>query len=298
MKLLRVLIFSILTHVCVGQDFEAEFIKFCEEGDTTKQLDILKKWEKQKPQDAELFTSYFNYFFNKSRQEFVSLTKAQPAGESLSLQDSIGNTAGYIGSQIFFDEKTLKKGLDKIEKGIKLYPNRLDMRFGKIYALGQIMDWQSFTNEIVSTVQYSATNNNEWTWTDNEKVAEGKDFFLTSIQDYQLDLYDTGDDALLINMRTIANEILNYYPDHIESLSNLSITYLLTGKYDEAIETLMKAEKIDPTDAIVLSNIAHGYKLKGENEKAIHYYKKTIEYGDERISAFAKQQIVELKKSE
>jgi tetratricopeptide (TPR) repeat protein len=130
----------------------------------------------------------------------------------------------------------------------------------------------------------------------NEKKETGKDFFLSSLQDYQLQLYNTGNDDLLVNMRKIANEILKYYPNHIESLSNLAITYLLTQQYDNAIKPLLKAEKINPKDYIVLSNLAHAYKLKGDKEKTIEYYEKTIEYGDEQAKQYAKQQLKELKK--
>jgi len=88
--------------------------------------------------------------------------------------------------------------------------------------------------------------------------------FFLSIQSYQLRLYNTGNDDLLENMREIANEVLKHYPNHIPSLSNISISYLVTGKFDKGIETLLKAEKINPKDFIVLSNIAHGYNLKGD----------------------------------
>lgn len=294
--ILTLLIFSLLSGVCPGQDFKAEFFKYFHEGDSSKQLETLKKWEKADPKNPELFTSYFNYYFSQSKQEFVSLTTSQPEGESLSLQDSTGKTAGFLGSQISYNEQTLKKAFDKIDEGIRIYPNRLDMRFGKIYVQGQLEDWEGFTNEIVKAIRYSSENNNQWSWTNNEKKTNGKDIFLSSLQDYQLSLYNTGDDNLLLNMRTIAEETLKYYPDHVESLSNLSITYLLTGEYDKGIEPLLKAEKIDPTDAIVLSNIAQGYKLKGDKETAIKYYKKTIKYADEETAAYARQQIEELKK--
>jgi tetratricopeptide (TPR) repeat protein len=176
-----------------------------------------------------------------------------------------------------------------------MYPNRLDMRFGKIYALGQSEDWENFTKEIVKTIQYSKKNNNEWTWTFNEKKENGKEFFLGSIQDYQLNLYETKNDDLLKNMRRIAEEILKIYPDHIESLSNISINYLLTGQYDKGIEALLKAEKIDPKDGVVLSNIAHGYKLKGDIHNSIKYYEKMLKLEDPRAVEFAKQQIESLK---
>ena len=76
----------------------------------------------------------------------------------------------------------------------------------------------------------------------------------------------------------------------------MSITYLLLGEFDTAIETLLKAEKINPEDFIILSNIAHGYKLKGDNDKAIEYYEKTIQYGDAQAKEFARQKIEELRK--
>jgi tetratricopeptide (TPR) repeat protein len=231
----------------------------------------------------------------KSRQEVLALTTDQPNGESLVLKDSLNQDAGFLGSQIHYNQTELKKGLEKIEEGIKLYPNRLDMRFGKIYVFGQIPDWENFTSEILKTIEYSVKNKNNWTWTNNEKFDGNEKEFLLSIQDYQYQLYNTGEDSLLKNMREISMKVLEYHPNHVESLSNLSVTYLLTGEYDKGIEPLLRAEKINPKDYIVLGNIAQGYKLKGDKKKAIEYYEKTAEFGDEKAKEFVKQQIAELK---
>jgi hypothetical protein len=38
-----------------------------------------------------------------------------------------------------------------------------------------------------------------------------------------------------------------------------------------------------------LSNIAQGYKLKGDKKKAIEYYETTIECGDEQAKTYVKQ---------
>tara|TARA_R110002050_G_scaffold204327_2_gene339712 strand:- start:17857 stop:18750 length:894 start_codon:yes stop_codon:yes gene_type:complete len=295
-KLVSIITFSILTHIGIAQDYKEQFNQLLIDGDTAQQFELLTKWESEDAKNPELFTSYFNYYFQKSKQEFVSMSHNQPQGESLQLEDSTGQVAGFLGSVIICNPEILQKGLDKIDEGIKLYPNRLDMRFGKIYALGQTEDWGGFTHEIVKTVRYSEKNNNKWTWAYNEKKEDGKDFFLSSIQDYQLELYETENDELLENMRTIAEEILKLYPDHIESLTNISITYLLTGEYDRGIEALLKAEKIDPKDGIVLSNIAYGYKLKGDLENSIKYYEKMMKLDDPDSVAFAREQIEALKK--
>jgi len=295
-QVLSILAFSILANACCTQTYKEQFDQLCQDGDTTKQIELLKKWELEDPSNPELFTSYFNYYILKSKKEIVSLSTGQPTGESLQIQDSTGQIAGFLGSSIVYDADVLAKAFDKIDEGIKLYPNRLDMRFGKIYALSQAGEWESFTNELVKTIQYSKINNNQWTWTHNEKLEKGKEAFLGAIQGYQLTLYETGKEDLLKNMRTIAEEILNIYPDHIESLSNLSITYLLKGEYDKAIEVLLKAEKIDPNDGVVLSNIAHAYKQKGDMGKAMKYYEKMLKLDDPEAVEFAKEQIERLKK--
>jgi len=294
-KIFGTLIVILISQIGFSQDYQSEFQKYCETNDTINQLKTLKKWQSENPKDAELYTSYFNYHFMKSRQEVLALTTDQPNGESLVLKDSLNQDAGFLGSQIHYNQTELKKGLEKIDEGIKLYPNRLDMRFGKIYVFGQIPDWENFTSEILKTIEYSVKNKNNWTWTNNEKFDGNEKEFLLSIQDYQYQLYNTGEDSLLKNMREISMKVLEYHPNHVESLSNLSVTYLLTGEYDKGIEPLLRAEKINPKDYIVLGNIAQGYKLKGDKKKAIEYYEKTAEFGDEKAKEFAKQQIAELK---
>ncbi len=287
------ILFSILSF---AQDYKSDFGKYFQDKDTIKQKETLLKWESAKPNDAELFTSYFNFYFQKSKTEILSLSKNEPSGDALVLQDSLNKTAGFLSSTESYDATAIKKAFIKIDMGINLYPNRLDMRFGKIYALGEIEDWTNFTSEIIKAVDYSQTNKNNWTWTNNTTKEAGQDFLLSSIQSYQVQLYTTERDDLLQNMREIALAILKYYPEHIESLSNLSVTYFLIGEFDKGLDALFKAEKINPKDAIVLSNIANGYKQSGNKSKAIEYYEKTYLYGDAEAKNFAKKQIAALKK--
>lgn len=298
MKKTTLLFLLLLTTTAVfGQDYQADFQKFCRENDTVNQLNVLTEWESVNPKDAELFTSYFNYHFLKARKEMIVMSTDEPNDDDIGLvlNDSSNNTAGYLTSEMYYDQAEIEKALSKIDEGIALYPDRLDMRFGKIYLLGEIEDWDNFTSEILKTIQYSAKNKNNWTWTDNVKEENGEEFFITSLQDYQVQLYETDDDLLLENMRNIATEILKYYPNNVESLSNISLSYLVVGEYDKGIESLLKAEKINPKDYIVLSNIAYGYKMKGDKAKAIEYYNKAIEFGDENTKEFAKQEIEEMK---
>lgn len=279
-----------------GQNYFEDFQIHFNSGDTLKQFEILEKWSEISPNDAELHVSLFNYYFLKSQKEILVLNSGQPSHDKdvLVLKDSTDMVAGFIGSQINYEQSNLKKAFESIDEGIETYPNRLDMRFGKIYVLGQIKDWSSFTKEIIKTINYSVQNNNSWTWTYNEQKPGGKDMFLSSLQDYQGQLYNTMNDQLLINMQKISNAVLKHYPDHVESLANLSIAYLVEEKFNKALVPLLKAEKINPEDIIVLNNIAYAYKESGNKEKAIEYYEKVIEYGDRQSKEQAEIEIKKL----
>jgi tetratricopeptide (TPR) repeat protein len=280
---------------CFGQNYKTKFQELCAKKDTIGQLSLLKEWENKAPNDPELFVSYYNHFVQKSMHEVIGLSKIKQSANSLSLTDSTGKTVGFIGSSRHFEYESLQKGFEYINKGISTFPNRLDMRFGKIYILGQDENYSQFTEEIIKTIEYSNINKNAWIWSENKPLEEPLNFMLSSIQDYIIQLYNTGDEKLLDNMKQIAETVLKFYPNHIESLSNLSIFYLLNKDYDKALEFLLKAEKINPKDTVVLNNIAQAYKNKGDVKNAIKYFELTIKYGDNQAKESAKNEIKKLK---
>lgn len=291
---LTIIIFIISINI-FAQSFQNDFNKAFQEKDTLKTKEILLKWEKTNPKDPELYTSFFNYYFHQSQQQMLTITDEAQESEVLAINDSLGNSVGFFAEKTFYNEAIFQKGIDKIEKGIKLYPDRLDMRFGEIYAYGKTENWEVFTKIIIETIDYSHINKNKWTWANGEKKENGKEFLLSNIQNYQLQLYGTENDSLLLNMRIIAQEILKYYPKHIESLTNLSLTYILLKEYDKGINSLLKAEKINPNDCIVLVNIARGYILKEDIIKAREYYKKCANCDNEQIKEYAIKELEKLK---
>ena len=282
-----------------GQTFKQQFNEFVSKKDTLGQQQLLDKWEKSDSNDPELYIAYFNYFVKKSVKEVVTLGQNPEGNDVLQIMDkdsSKKEPVAYLYGDTYYDQNILKKGFDYIDKGLSKYPNRLDMRFCKIYLLGQIENYEKFTVEIINTIDYSHVNKNKWTWADNKPLGDPENFMLSSIQDYQLQLYNTENDNLIENMKRIAEAVLKYYPEHIESLSNISIVFMLQKQYDKALDTLLKAEKLNPKDCIVLNNIAQTYKLKGDTINAIKYYKLTIQYGDDKAKNYANGQIEELLK--
>lgn len=294
-KLLLLLLISCITSLAFGQNYFEEFKQHIKAKDTTAQKEILLKWEKAEPNNPELFTSYFNHYFLKSRKTGVAIESKQSGELSLTLKDSVGKE-WFMNDKVWFDKSVLDKGFVYINKGIEKYPKRLDMRFGKAYVYGQLGDWDSFTKHIVQTIDYGNSINNKWIWTNNQALENPDDFFIGSIQDYVLQLYNTNDDSLLTNMREISEKVIEYYPNEVKFLSNIAITYIVLGKYDKGLPYLLKAEKINPKDYIILGNIGTAYKRLDDKENAIIYFKKALEYGDEYTKEFATKELEELKK--
>lgn len=281
-----------------AQNFKEEFKKEFDKKDFAKQEKILQSWEKADPNDAELYVSYFNFYVNKSRNEVVSLTKKPTSKDSIPLtKENDDKAVAYLGSRVSYEKKNLDAGISYIDKGIEKFPNRLDMRFGKIYILGQIEDYKSFTSEIVKTINYSNTNKNAWIWTDNKPLDEPKKFMLDAIQDYIVQMFNAGDEYAN-NIQTIAETVLKYYPDSVENLSNLAISFLIREDYENALVPLLKAEKLAPTDYIILNNIAWAYYSKGDKPNAVKYYNLVVKYGDDDAKAQANEKLSELKKND
>lgn len=294
-KSIVTLILSVLFLPLYSQSYFQKFRLLFKEKDSAAITKLLADWEKNKPQDPELYTCAFNFYFSNSKREIVSLQQAAPAGESFQLKDSTGKTVAFLGANKEHNPVLLEKAFRYINKGIEKFPDRLDMRFGKCFVLNLIKDYSNFTSSIIETVERSVFNKNKWLWTENQPKAEAEKTLLSGIQDYLRDLYNTGDDNLLQNMVDIGTLTLKYYPDHVEILSTTSVALLLKKEYAKAIAYLKHAEELNPKDFIVLNNIAHGYKLQGDKANAVRYYELVEKYGDEEAKAEARENIRKLK---
>jgi tetratricopeptide (TPR) repeat protein len=285
----------LLSLCALSQDFQTQFRDAVTKSDTIGQIKVLSAWSAASPKDPELFIAYFNYYVRKSMTETISLDADQKDKNLVTLTDTAsGKTVGYLNASTNYRSDVLQKGFDYINQGIALYPTRLDMRFGKIYMLGQAENYPAFAQEIVTAIDYGNTIKNAWLWKDGKSLEDARQFFLSSLQEYNATIYNTEDDNLLPFMRQISEAVIKYYPDHVESLSNIALTYLIAAEYDKAIPFLLKAEKAAPTDVIVLNNIAEAYKRKGDKTNAKAYYEKIIKHGNKEEIEDARRKIESL----
>lgn len=286
-----------------SQDYFTKFKTLLSQKDTAAQRALLDTWRVERPNDPELYVSYFNYYTSLARYERIIMSgelngKVEPVLQLFNTDSTSQTPDGYMYSDIGFRDNLLEKGFACIDTGITQNPTRLDMRFGKIYMLEQSGEYKSMAIEVIKVIDYSIAIKHKWLWSEGKPRKDAEDFMLSNVQGYCAKLYNTEDDDLLIYIKQIAEVVLKYYPEQVEALSNLSIYYLLNEDYDNALPLLLKAEKKAPKDCVVLGNIAQAYKLKGNKKNAAKYYTLITKYGDADAKNFAQQQLEKLKQTQ
>jgi len=266
--------------IMFAQDFQSTFQDLLSAKDTAGQRRHLARWDKESPTDPERFIAHFNYHLNLARMEMMEIRNEPGNGEVLEFRDSTGALAGYIGSIVVFDSSHTAMAISWIDSGIALHPKRLDMRFGRAYLCIESDQFEAFNTGLIKCIQYGQTIGNSWLWKDNQLLEDGDGVIREGVHSYVLQLYNLNRDEVSPYIRSISEALLVYYPEHIESLSDVAISWMLEERWDKALDYLLKAEKLSPKDVVVLNNIATAYERLNDNIKAKIYLKKVIRYGN------------------
>lgn len=143
-----------------------------------------------------------------------------------------------------------QQAFDYINQGIVIYPGRLDLRFGKIYMCQMLENYDCMREEIVKVLDDAALEGHEWKWLKND--SKDNAFMLGVIQNYQKVFWEAERDD---DMKAVAEVILRDYPDHVESLNVMAVSYMLKEDWKNAEPYLVNAQKLAPDDEIVKKNM-------------------------------------------
>ncbi|MFC4817054.1 MULTISPECIES: tetratricopeptide repeat protein [unclassified Flavobacterium] len=276
-----------------GQDYFEQFkTSWKNDHDFTKTEKIIKEWESKTTNDPNLYIAAFNFYFTESRKEILALDTHPGEGENFELKDSLNKTAGYIKSTNLRNDGLFDLSQNYLTTGIQKFPTRLDLRFGKIFALGDFKRLDDFTKDILTTLDYSASINHKWLWKE-DKPLEGEIIFIKSaVQDYQNTLYQNNS---YVNMRKIAEKMNTLFPKDPIILSTLGTSYLLEEKHEKALTIFKEGNSLDPNDEIIINNIAFCYFHLNDKANAKKYYEQLTKAKNTDISEFAKEKLKELK---
>lgn len=259
---------------------------------------------------ADRYVAEFNYYVNTAlvHSGLTTSTKypspnEKVEGEIYTLSDSTGAVAGFMYFTQIWDTLKADSALAVIDQGIALYPDRLDMRYGKIHFCGELCRWQAFADAIHATLDHSASINHKWVFPDVDEPADS--VLVKGMLDYESRIFDAAVNArdsvtAMANMalfKGVVEHMLRLYPDDLYNLNLMAVSHQFSGNHAEALSWLLKAEKVSPRDGVVLSNIADTYHLLGDVANERLYLQKMLECGDAELQARARQFLDELDKN-
>ena len=270
--LLLVISFLFCVHVS-GQSFRKDFTSAISAKNMTKAEEILKAWDFADSNDPELYVAYFNFYTVKSQE-----------------------AVGLIG--VGYDKNYAKKALEYITEGIERFPTRFDMRTAKVYMLANLKEFSTLTSEVIKVIEYSVKIKNDWKGVEFRIIDEPVEMFYGAIVEFQGLLYKEKNTALYNNMLKISEAMLKHYPKHVQSMLDISTVYVRQNKYNESIEILSKAVKIEPKNTILNYNLAYVYELKGDKANAKKYFEFVVSNASNKenhLKDAAERHLMELK---
>lgn len=217
---------------------------------------VLNKWEAAFPDDDDMLVGKFNYYLTKSSySEIVKKDQDRFMGEKpvVALKDSLGNDVNYF-QESFFVDSLFAISSQTIDKAVKLYPDRLDLRFCKITALlaYEKESPDMATSALSALIDYDGTSHPLWKY--GGEAAE-KDLFITGIQEYCASLYTIGSGSSYESFRTLSEKMLKYHPDNTIFLSNLGTYYFIAKKDNKTAQKYYnKVLKKEPDNYTAIKN--------------------------------------------
>ena len=296
----RVYLLAVAMLCCVAalsqtrQELYESLAQSFQDKDSVQTAKIIADWERLYPKDAELYSAYANLYLSQAIKEVVIVSKEKPEDEEYYVgKDSLGNEI-FIYSIADIDEEMVDKAVSKLEEGIAKFPDRLDFRFGLAHILYEMDRHQEMVNSLGKTVERSRENGNKWTWTLDEKVDDGENVLMETLQGYFHDLYNQPDGMPLAE--SYVDKVLQHYPQSIEFLNDKAIFAYERGDLDGALNECLKIHAMAPDDPVVINNIAYMYEQKKDKANALKFYRLLEKTGDEYYVPLAKKAIAELEK--
>jgi len=239
-----------------AQSRKERFMTALKAKEMAKAEEILKAWDYADANDPNLYIAYFNFFTVKSMDASLSATK--------------GYELNYA-----------KQALEFISEGIMRFPTRFDMRIAKIYMLGELKYYPLYVEEVIKLITYSDKIKNNWKSEDFIILDHAEKMFFGAVLDSQEFLFLKKDPSLYKDIFRISDEMLKYYPNHVQTRLNNSTVYVEQKEFDKSLKELLKGIEIEPTNAILLYNAGYVYTQKGDKANAIKYYESAVKHCNE-----------------
>lgn len=301
MKKLLLLLFPLLfiscaskgkteTHSSSKENYQ-QFWKLWNDDKEDQAVAFLEKWQLEDETDAELYVCYFNMYIDKGTHEQMYIESQLPAGysgEYMTGRNDDGDTF-YMFSLIEYDDEYSARAFEYLDKGLSYNPKRLDMYFGKAQFYFMRKEYDKQMQVIKTAVDLNKKYKDSWLWSFNETTESNRIGFAESLHEYFVKYYNTGDPAAYPYMKELSLLYIQEYPEDVIAYNDAGLSYLLLDDLESARDCFLKGYKLDPSDMILLSNIARIEYNLGYLDSAKSYYEKMAASKDPDYSGYAKE---------
>ncbi|MBQ0082430.1 MAG: hypothetical protein KBT41_04025 [bacterium] len=219
---------------------------------------VLADWEQNGPHDGDFYAAYFNLYLNQGIEFGMCLFPSLPLyyrGDPMTMTDSLGNVVSYLYSGVMkVDTLIVDTAIRWLNEGIKLFPERLDLRFGLSTTYAMLDNGDSMYSVMRQTVEWVMANPAvQLTWTSDKELEDKDKTIESTIQDYISNCYNTVDWTHLAE--SFVELGLRYLPKSYILTNDKAVILMDKGDMKGALKTLKKAQRLNPEDELIKENI-------------------------------------------
>lgn len=251
---------------------------------------LLDAWEKDLPEDPNLYQARFLWCFNNAQQvDYIQLDADTYLGRQpiLPYTDSLGRKANFF-EDVSYDPDLFAVAEQSIVKAIQLQPDDLTLRLAKVSAL-MAFERESpdmAVAELSGLLDYTFISKPSWTYS-GEAVSQ--EDFLGLFQEFCFRLFQLKTPVASEAFRSLSEKALKYNPGNALFMDNLG-SYYLVFKEDTktALKYYNKVLKAHPDDLTAIKNCLVIARRKGDVKMEIKYLQSLAQYGateKERLDA-------------
>lgn len=257
---------------------------------------MLNNWEKVDSLNATLLNGRFLYCFLKSQSsEVVALDKKKYLGNEpvLVLKDTAGVDV-YYHQVNSFDDELFGKAIKALDKGISIYPERLDFRFMKAnaYMAYEKESPDMALADLLGLVEEARMR--PWTYNGEKVEAE---FIADAMLEYCYTFYTIATPASYDAFRALSEKMTVYWPEKLDFMNNLgSYELVVNNDCKAALKIYSKVLKKEPGNHTAILNSISACRKMNNVKKEKKYLQMLIEFGAEKDKLMAQGRLQALSK--
>ena len=280
-----------------AEEYAARFQELKEQKDSGAKVDaLLDEWRAHNSDDPEAWITSANYYFNQSVGPTISTKQAEKGDFGLTDQKT-GKAAGSISFKPGVAQ-TPRQASDLLKEATGKFPDRLDIWCGLTWIYQERGDFDSELATLKKMVAYGREHPTQLKWLKGEKLPAPADQFIPDkLHSYALyygKKENPEDDKRFMQIAMFSTE---QFPNHPYAFNDLAVYYSIQGDDGKTREWLEKANKIDPNDTLVMTNLGSICSKMGDREAARKWYQAVIKADPNgEYATRAKEALAKLKK--